>query len=85
MNLVNKQIKVDEALRNKNIARIILDHSVPGLEYTGNVQYDGSYVYCFRVYNRKRTEFFNVFAYSREETTPCYSVRFSRVFKNEIA
>lgn len=81
MMLQNRMIKVEETLRNQNIARIILDHSMPSLEYTGNVRYDGSYVYTFRVYNRKRTEFFNVFAYSREETTPCYSVRFSRVFK----
>jgi hypothetical protein len=78
-------IKVEEALRNKNIARIVLDHSVPGLEYTGRVLYDGSYVYVFRVYNRRRTEFFNVFAYTREEVTPCYSVRFSRVLKSNIA
>ena len=81
MTLQNRMIKVEEALRNKNIARIVLDHTVPGLEYTGRVLYDGSFVYCFKVYNRRRTEFFNVFAYSREEVTPCYSVRFSRVFK----
>ena len=60
---------------------VIMNHDMPQLEYTGNVIYDGSFVYCFRVYNRRRTEFFNVFAYTREECTPCYSVRFSRVFK----
>lgn len=81
MTLQNKMIKVEETLRNRNVHAVIMNHDMPQLEYTGNVIYDGSYCYCFRVYNRKRTEFFNVFAYTREETTPCYSVRFSRVFK----
>ena len=81
MNLQSKQIKVEETSMNRNIHAIIMNHDVPGLEYTGNVLYDGSYIYCFRVYNRKRSELFNVFAYTREEFTPCYSVRFSRVLK----
>lgn len=81
MKLQSKMIKVEENLRNRNIHAVIMNHDLPGLEYTGNVIYDGSFVYCFRVYNRRRTEFFNVFAYTREECTPCYSVRFSRVFK----
>lgn len=81
MTLQNKMIKVEEALRNRNVQAVITNHDVPQLEYTGNVIYNGSFVYCFRVYNRRRTEFFNVFAYTREEVTPCYSVRFSRVFK----
>ena len=81
MNLQSKQIKVEGSLMNQNIHHVIMNHSIRGLEYTGNVLYDGSYVYCFRVYNRKRSEFFNVFCYTREECTPCYSVRFSRVFK----
>lgn len=80
MKLQSKMIKVEENLRNRNIHAIIMNHDLPDLEYTGNVIYDGSFVYCFRVYNRRRTKFFNVFAYTREECTPCYSVRFSRVF-----
>lgn len=81
MKLQSKMIKVEENLRNRNIHAVIMNHDLPDLEYTGNVIYDGSFVYCFRVYNRRHTEFFNVFAYTREECTPCYSVRFSRVFK----
>lgn len=78
-NFESKINKAQEILLGHCVADVIDKHSF--LEYMNKCEYDGSYIYMFRVQNKQKTKEFRVYAYTREPDTACYSVRFSSVRK----